>query len=70
MLTSELASIWITSDGRKFFSEKEAKIHESKLSVEVSISEWERVKEEKQENLKDQIKEISEWLERQQQNLK
>ena len=28
MITKELASVWITSDGKKFLSEKEAETHE------------------------------------------
>ena len=28
MITKELASVWITSDGKKFLSKEEAKTHE------------------------------------------
>ena len=28
MITKELESVWITSDGKKFLSEKEAETHE------------------------------------------
>jgi hypothetical protein len=28
MITKELASVWITSDGKKFLSKKEAETHE------------------------------------------
>ena len=34
MITSELDTVWITSDGKKFVSEKEAKIHEQNTNKE------------------------------------
>jgi len=34
MITSELATIWFTSDGKKFLSEKEAKLHEHNQNKE------------------------------------
>ena len=30
MITSELATVWITSDGKRYFTEKEAELHEQK----------------------------------------
>ena len=70
MLTSELAYVWIASDGRKFLSEKEAKIHEATLSVAESIDTWQERKQEHINILNQNIKEKIEWLENQQQNLK
>ena len=70
MLTSELAYVWITSDGRKFLSEKEAKVHETALSVAGSISTWQENKQKQINILNQDIKEKIEWLENQQQNLK
>ena len=70
MLTSELAYVWIASDGRKFLSEKEAKIHETTLSVAESIDTWQERKQEHINILNQNIKEKIEWLENQQQNLK
>ena len=34
MITTELDTVWITSDGKKFVSEKEAKIHEQNTNKE------------------------------------
>ena len=69
MLTSELENVWITSDGKKFLSEKEAKIHEISLSTGESIDYWEELKTQKLESLNKNIKEKIEWLEKLQQNL-
>ena len=34
MVTSELDTVWITSDGRKFLSEKDAKVSEQSQNKE------------------------------------
>ena len=34
MITTELATVWITSDGKKFASEEEAEIHEQNTNKE------------------------------------
>ena len=34
MITTELDTVWITSDGKKFVSEKEAEIHEQNTNKE------------------------------------
>ena len=34
MISTELDTVWITSDGKKFVSEKEAEIHEQKTNKE------------------------------------
>jgi len=34
MLTHELMTVWITSDGKKYLSQKEAENHEQKLNKE------------------------------------
>ena len=34
MVTSELDTVWITSDGRKFLSEKDARMHEQNHNKE------------------------------------
>ena len=70
MLTTELESVWIASDGKKFLSQSEAEIHEAKLSTEKDIRYWDKLKKEQEETLRDQIKEKIEWLEKQQQKLK
>ena len=34
MITKELDTVWITSDGKKFLSKKEAEIHEQNTNKE------------------------------------
>jgi len=34
MITTELDTVWITTDGKKFVSEKEAEIHEQNTNKE------------------------------------
>ena len=34
MITTELDTVWITTDGKKFVSEEEAKIHEQTTNKE------------------------------------
>ena len=56
MVTSELETVWITSDGKKFLSKKEAKIHELDIYDGEIVDIWA-----KQTN---QNKEKPTWLER------
>lgn len=70
MLTSELASVWVASDGKKFLSEKEAKVHEAQLSIKEQIYDLSQIKEDHINLLNKSIKEKIEWLQKQQQNLK
>ena len=70
MLTSELTTVWITSDGNKYLSEKKANLHEISLSTKDVLSEWSKHREECLKSLNQNIKEKIEWLRKQQQNLK
>ena len=70
MLTSELGTVWIASDGQKFLSEKVARLHEISLSTKDVLEEWHEHREEQLNLLNQNIKEKIEWLEKQQQNLK
>ena len=40
MITTELDTVWITSDSKKFLSEKEAKLHEIDLSTVEVLHDW------------------------------
>ena len=70
MITTELDTVWITSDSKKFLSEKEAKLHEIDLSTVEVLHDWTKHKEEYLNSLNQNIKEKIEWLEKQQQSLK
>ena len=70
MITTELDTVWITSDSKKFLSEKEAKLHEIDLSTVEGLHDWSKHKEEYLNTLNQNIKEKIEWLEKQQQSLK
>tara|TARA_R100000008_G_C3584893_1_gene171421 strand:- start:1099 stop:1320 length:222 start_codon:yes stop_codon:yes gene_type:complete len=73
MLTRELEHIWITSDGRKFLSEKEAKMHEQEYKIAKEQEYWKERQKEEFIEITQSIKEKKEkikWLEKQQQNLK
>ena len=61
MLTSELAFVWIASDGRKFLSEKEARVYEDEYN-------WKEQQRQEFKEITQSIKEKKEkirWMERQ-----